>query len=244
MNKQINTAIAIASIIIIAGAVEVFFWYNNDKIAKTTPRNTTTKDVSQNNIQKLKTFQGYGFEFQYQSNKVGENFGSVEFDIVDKIDAVGQITKTAVAQILKNKKSDSICEAMRSAYFNGGNLEACRVIKKGDAVIVYFISNATPHETLTFIKNGFFVVRKDKVVYIDDVVISETAAKYEKMASDFLKNNPNITKYNYGNKKWEDERSHLMTLATTELSASQSKEVNDDLDLLKKTIDTLIFTKK
>lgn len=97
MNKQINTALAIAVIIIIAGIVGSAVWFSSKKqdqqinqaVAQPTKKNvptTTTDTVVEDNkpsveTTSLKTYQNkdYGFEFQYPQSWRKSEFGDGVF---------------------------------------------------------------------------------------------------------------------------------------------------------------------
>jgi hypothetical protein len=59
----------------------------------------------------------------------------------------------------------------------------------------------------------------------------------------FYKENPDVKQYDYQNKKWQAYRTQITQTLNGELNNAQSKEVMNDMSLLKTIAATLDFTK-
>lgn len=224
MSKKIYFALVIAVIITIAG---VAGWVIIRK------QNSTAQD----NIQNLKTYQdqNFGFKFQYPDDKINNNINSIELDIVNYIDAVGQVLRTDVDNIL-NSDIGSACENATSIIIG-----TCQSIKKGDSVILYTLNGITPPEELAMVVSKIFIIKKDKVILVNDIIKTDTAAKYDNLIAKFYKENTDVKQYDYENEKWQTLRSQLTEMLRQEVDVGESAETRSDMNLLKEIIESIKF---
>jgi hypothetical protein len=120
----------------------------------------------------LKTYQNadFKFKFQYPSDKIGDSISSTEFEIVNLIQQGGQVLRKDVDAILMSDAS-AACKKSGSVTLDNGT---CQAIKKNDAVILSVIDGTTVPEELVMTTTKVFIISKDKVIMIKDVIKSDT----------------------------------------------------------------------